>query len=523
MLNQFFMNVTHGTPAYSQANTGAITLDKPSGLAVGDMMIAHVMGYKNINWTSGMPSGWTLQKQNAGDNNAPYPAEMVATKVADSGDVAASNFTFTANVTDTYVKIGCIIRVTGQKVSSPFSTFTGTANSKTAPTLTPADANSIVFIFACNGGGEAIGNTFAIATDNPASWTQEYNQSGGGGARLTMGYAVRPQTTATGNGSWTSTSGENSTIMVALYPVPSTNWTQECTATVSLTASCLKGASRILTQTVTLTASCLKTAGRVLSQTVSLTASILRTMSRTLSQTVTLTASLIRTMARTVSETLNLTDTLIAMKVIFEQFEETVTVLDAALGRILNRLFTETVTLTATLIKMANRIFTETISLTDTLLALRIRFSTLTENVNLTATLLKLEQRILTQTITLTDTFAGVRAKTLSEIVTLTATMTRVIGAVRSEIVTITASIPRLISRTLTQTITLTATCLKLGNRILTQTVTLTASIIRVGNHVLTETVSLFDQVIVRLNGIVTNLWSKVARSNDTWDKQDRT
>lgn len=248
----------------------------------------------------------------------------------------------------------------------------------------------------------------------------------------------------------------------------STAWQQECTATVTLTATALKGDSRTLSQTVTLTATFLgvRIQSKLLSEIVTVTASMLRTISRTLSQTVSLTASMLRNSTRILSETVSLTATFSYIKAKFGEFMDTVSISDV------------------------------------------IR---------------RIEQRILTQTLTLTATFSGFRLRiaTLTETTTITASMLRTVNRVFSEVLSLTATLRKVTSRTLSQTVTLTATALKMGNKILSQTVTLTASLLRVQGRTLSEIVNLADQLIVRLNGIVTNLWSKVARTLDTWTKQD--
>lgn len=71
--------------------TGAsLTITKPSGLSVGDLMVAAIGGVAEGNTT---PSGWTKDASKAQGGNV---ETSVFSKIANSTDVAASNFTFTS-------------------------------------------------------------------------------------------------------------------------------------------------------------------------------------------------------------------------------------------------------------------------------------------------------------------------------------------------------------------------------------------------------------------------------------------
>lgn len=80
----------------TQAYTGALatcTLPKPSGLAVGDVMVAQVVQIlQGASATWSAPAGWTVLHQ----LNGFTPAYIYAWKQADAADVAASNFVFTS-------------------------------------------------------------------------------------------------------------------------------------------------------------------------------------------------------------------------------------------------------------------------------------------------------------------------------------------------------------------------------------------------------------------------------------------
>jgi hypothetical protein len=138
-----------------------------------------------------------------------------------------------------------------------------------------------------------------------------------------------------------------------------------------------------------------------------------------------------------------------------------------------------------------------------------LRVVTFSETVVTTDSVLKSLGRTLSETVTLTDTFASL--KVILVVLTETVTMTDL-------------ALGRVITRVFTETVVLTDTLIKIAQRIFNETVTLTDTITQQKITILnlSEIVRLTDYLIVRLNGIVTNMWSKVARSLDDWDKQDR-
>ena len=100
---------SHQTATHNTAGT-PLTITKPTSLAVGDLMIAFLYGGRNIgNWTT--LAGWTLigacTTTDGTDANL-----TVQAKIADSSDVAASNFTFTPNGAHGE-KFGILTRITG--------------------------------------------------------------------------------------------------------------------------------------------------------------------------------------------------------------------------------------------------------------------------------------------------------------------------------------------------------------------------------------------------------------------------
>jgi len=203
---------------------GSLVITKPTSLAVGDLMVAGIYINNDLSGTVSVPtpSNWALQEttNDAGGGRRLY----VFLKVADSGDVAASNFTFTNNGGDgTYHMVGHIIRVTNYGiVAGEASNFGDSSTSLTLTGFTPSRANClfVAFVAVSDNSAPTVSN-FAMATSNP-TWTEraETSVTDGGEISAVAAYtATRPEATATGNFTATVTnpvSVDSFAIVVAL-------------------------------------------------------------------------------------------------------------------------------------------------------------------------------------------------------------------------------------------------------------------------------------------------------------------
>lgn len=200
-----------------------VIIAKPAGLTVGDLMIAHV-----VNKESGTPNptttpeGWTEIRQDAGDE----VRAALFWKIADGDDVAAANFSFI--IDDSGVNnsdMGAISAWTGHDPASPINANNGQYNATSttvrAPAITPSVAYCMILMIA----GISDNNTqsnYAIADDDPGGWTEAYDisTSTGGDCALAIAYDIRPETTATGQGTCTTSAEEkNVGQLVAIAPV----------------------------------------------------------------------------------------------------------------------------------------------------------------------------------------------------------------------------------------------------------------------------------------------------------------
>jgi len=140
--------------APNTAASGTITITKPTGLALNEVMIAvlqHEFG------TLTTPAGWTRYTSSS--------FTSIYGKVANAGDVAASNFSWAETGVDEGG--GTIYRFTGASFSA-IQVFTGSDSGGTtaefAVTAVPHVTNSILVI---NGqvAGSGVGNAFSNISD----------------------------------------------------------------------------------------------------------------------------------------------------------------------------------------------------------------------------------------------------------------------------------------------------------------------------------------------------------------------
>lgn len=207
---------TVATKAWSTSS--GCTVTKPSGLAEGDLMVGHIVVEGAGSTGDLLHSGWTsiVVFDDTEKVNIQY-------KVADSSDVAASNFTFGTD--GSKKNAGAIYRI-----SSAASTAidTGTFDTTSAQTshtfdtadLTPTFANSLfLYLFHAFGGTTGTTSAYAITTSNP-TWTEAYDLSDATGTDtiLASAYANRPEVTSTGDATLTTSASTNGRAVLIAIP-----------------------------------------------------------------------------------------------------------------------------------------------------------------------------------------------------------------------------------------------------------------------------------------------------------------
>lgn len=134
------------TASNTGASSGSVTITKPTGLAVGDLMVAFIAYWAGgATRTITTPSGWTsVQKADGTDGGM-----AIFTKVANSGDVSASDFTFSISASGDCIA-GTLHRIDGyssQGSSEQDSTGTPASASLSYTTaITPTVLNNLILI-----------------------------------------------------------------------------------------------------------------------------------------------------------------------------------------------------------------------------------------------------------------------------------------------------------------------------------------------------------------------------------------
>lgn len=181
------------TAGTSPSSNGALSVTKPTSLAVGDLMIAYAV--TGTNFEPAFPSGFTSLGQLGYLTGVQNTAE-VAYKVADSSDAAASDFSFTAGTAS-------ISRITGATAGGGIKYAGAVTTNNTTGTfsgLTPSDYGDdtlLMQFWSVQSGSSVNIANYAIATSNP-TWTQTYEISPGTESAA-VASATRPEVTATGN------------------------------------------------------------------------------------------------------------------------------------------------------------------------------------------------------------------------------------------------------------------------------------------------------------------------------------
>ena len=162
------------------ASASSFSLTKPTGLAVGDLMIATgvTSDDSTTTYSFNTPTGWTAIASKS-HSSAAQRRQWIGSfwKIADSADVAASAFSFTATGTARVLGMSCY-RISGAHPTTPIensatgTTGVGTTFSGTA-TFTPTYTNSLFLMFSLVEQGTTISG-YSISP-NDITWTEGYD------------------------------------------------------------------------------------------------------------------------------------------------------------------------------------------------------------------------------------------------------------------------------------------------------------------------------------------------------------
>jgi len=203
------------------AQTTTCVIVKPVGLEVGDLMIAQVAN-RTTSAIDSFPDGFSYIRGDYSVGTAVL--SRLYYKIADAADVAAADFTWTFSLSE--YNLGAIAAFSGVDATSPINANNGAGGAAqgatiTSPEITPTVADCMICLICSGGGAASTYSDYAIVTDNPTSWSEAYDVMWNGPAPITiaLGYAIRPETSATGDGTATASTSQYWTgQLVAITP-----------------------------------------------------------------------------------------------------------------------------------------------------------------------------------------------------------------------------------------------------------------------------------------------------------------
>jgi hypothetical protein len=186
------------------ATSTSIVITAPSGIQVGDLLVAYLCASRIAGTPTFSLSGWTAVNStpNTTETNTVLQAFW---KIADSGDAAAGTFTFTLSLSR--ANIGAMVRITGANATTPISGFaSGGSNSNStsltiSPGFTPTVGNCMYLLGLGLLGSSQNYSAYAMANSNP-TWTERYDRVG----NPALGIATSDVRTSSGDtGDFTAT------------------------------------------------------------------------------------------------------------------------------------------------------------------------------------------------------------------------------------------------------------------------------------------------------------------------------
>jgi hypothetical protein len=210
-----------------------VTITKPTSLAVGDFMLAFVSAPDTIvgqkTWTT--LSGWTnIGIEFGAEGDGGYCVCAAMWKIADSSDVAASDFTFTygRSLAD---KIGVIYRFTGVHSTNPVGT---PSHYTTGVTPDQTDTILLMLCSGLNGSNNIAFSDYAITNNNP-SWTEDVEIHSSGSAGMSVARGSYSPASATGVWDFTlaGTSTHKDGLLMAIRARIDSDVTLDCISIAS--------------------------------------------------------------------------------------------------------------------------------------------------------------------------------------------------------------------------------------------------------------------------------------------------
>ena len=218
----------------NETSGATVTITKPTGLSVGDALVAFIFQIGPDDTSPATPSGWTLLEGFNGEINTVGGSCLA--KIAEASDVAASDFTFSRTENDDNVS-GVLFRVSGVVPSFiTDSSATRITNTKT-PTYTGLSTEittpeSLVFAVVTNNNSAGLSDLTISPSDITFTKYWEQNSSHVYGGVRTETSTI---TTAAFTGSFGTDLADSTCVVLSIAAVLDASGTNTLTSTTSTT------------------------------------------------------------------------------------------------------------------------------------------------------------------------------------------------------------------------------------------------------------------------------------------------
>lgn len=201
--------------ATTGSGTTSLTINKPTGVVSGDIMIVNIANDNNNGAAS--LSGWTLI-----DSKNPDGSVSLLYKIAGGSEPSSYAFSVAGSPS-----VGSIVAFSGVDNATPFDvangafTTGGSGTSITASSKTTVSSNVAVVMFAGTTANNASANNWSgwTTATSPGALTELYDNANGAAASVGAAWAIKASAGSTGTGSATSvTNGGWGGILIALRP-----------------------------------------------------------------------------------------------------------------------------------------------------------------------------------------------------------------------------------------------------------------------------------------------------------------
>lgn len=239
-----------GTAMTATGSGTTLTITKPTGIAVGDLMIANI-AKGGDNTTAVTSTGWTLidGRSLGGSGTQRYGAVLY--KIAVAADVSAANYAFTLGAS-TDSSVGAIIAFSGIDSTNPFDVTSGVLSlsnsaAATGSTKTTVTLDAAIVMLSQSAGLDPSWSGWS--TTSPGALAELFDVQNSAGTKSSVGgaWAIKNATGATGAGTVNlSGSQRNGGILLAIRPAAVACTTYSLSSTVATSPICA-GATTTIT------------------------------------------------------------------------------------------------------------------------------------------------------------------------------------------------------------------------------------------------------------------------------------